>query len=189
MTSSSKGAGDRKIQVIKVVREVVSGLGIKEAKDIVESAPKALFTRVDRKAAEAAKVKLAEAGALVRVKKSSPANRATRSETVNAQLTAVLGQFVELLGSPAAAAASLGIESSQLSPTGIRADHDRLSQLGRIQIVGSEFTKYWNRALFSDWLRTPNGHLNFSSPLQMLDLGETETVIAAIRSDAYGVYA
>ncbi|ATD69772.1 MULTISPECIES: 50S ribosomal protein L7/L12 [Gordonia] len=63
-----EGAGDKKIQVIKVVREVVSGLGLKEAKDLVEGAPKALLEKVDKDAAEAAKAKLEEAGAKVSVK-------------------------------------------------------------------------------------------------------------------------
>ena len=63
-----KSAGDKKIQVIKVVREVVSGLGLKEAKDLVESAPKALLEKVSKEDAEAAKTKLAEAGAAVSLK-------------------------------------------------------------------------------------------------------------------------
>ncbi len=63
-----EGAGDKKIQVIKVVREIVSGLGLKEAKDLVEGAPKALLEKVDKEAAEAAKAKLEEAGAKVAVK-------------------------------------------------------------------------------------------------------------------------
>ncbi|GAB05960.1 50S ribosomal protein L7/L12 [Gordonia amarae] len=63
-----EGAGDKKIQVIKVVREIVSGLGLKEAKELVESAPKALLEKVDKEAAEAAKAKLEEAGAKVAVK-------------------------------------------------------------------------------------------------------------------------
>ncbi len=63
-----EGAGDKKIQVIKVVREIVSGLGLKEAKELVESAPKALLEKVDKEAAEAAKAKLEEAGAKVSVK-------------------------------------------------------------------------------------------------------------------------
>ena len=54
--------------VIKVVREIVSGLGLKEAKDLVESAPKALLEKVDKEAAEAAKAKLEEAGASVSLK-------------------------------------------------------------------------------------------------------------------------
>lgn len=62
------GAGDKKIQVIKVVRELVSGLGLKEAKDLVEGAPKAILEKVDKEAAEAAKAKLEEAGASVSVK-------------------------------------------------------------------------------------------------------------------------
>lgn len=63
-----EAAGDKKIQVIKVVREVVSGLGLKEAKDLVEGAPKAILEKVDKDAAEAAKAKLEEAGAKVSVK-------------------------------------------------------------------------------------------------------------------------
>ena len=63
-----ESAGDKKIQVIKVVREVVSGLGLKEAKDLVESAPKAILEKVAKDAAEAAKAKLEEAGAKVAVK-------------------------------------------------------------------------------------------------------------------------
>ncbi|MHA6792697.1 50S ribosomal protein L7/L12 [Pseudonocardia bannensis] len=58
-------AGDKKIQVIKVVRELVSGLGLKEAKDLVESAPKPILEGVAKDAAEAAKAKLEEAGAKV----------------------------------------------------------------------------------------------------------------------------
>jgi len=61
-------AGDKKIQVIKVVREVVSGLGLKEAKDLVEGAPKALLEKVSKDDAEAAKTKLEEAGAKVSLK-------------------------------------------------------------------------------------------------------------------------
>lgn len=61
-------AGEKKIQVIKVVREVVSGLGLKEAKDLVEAAPKAILEKVDKAAAEAAKEKLEAAGASVSVK-------------------------------------------------------------------------------------------------------------------------
>ena len=63
-----EAAGDKKIQVIKVVREVVSGLGLKEAKDLVEAAPKPLLEAVSKEAADAAKAKLEEAGAQVSVK-------------------------------------------------------------------------------------------------------------------------
>ncbi|WP_433682495.1 50S ribosomal protein L7/L12 [Nocardia sp. CA-119907] len=63
-----EGAGEKKIQVIKVVREIVSGLGLKEAKDLVESAPKPILEKVAKEAAEAAKAKLEEAGAKVSVK-------------------------------------------------------------------------------------------------------------------------
>src|SRR5919204_4052135 len=60
-----EAAGDKKIQVIKVVRELVSGLGLKEAKDLVESAPKPILEAVAKDAADAAKAKLEEAGATV----------------------------------------------------------------------------------------------------------------------------
>ncbi|MEO9326959.1 50S ribosomal protein L7/L12 [Gordonia aurantiaca] len=63
-----ESAGDKKIQVIKVVREVVSGLGLKEAKDLVESAPKPLLEKVSKEDAEAAKAKLEEAGAKITLK-------------------------------------------------------------------------------------------------------------------------
>jgi large subunit ribosomal protein L7/L12 len=63
-----EGAGDKKIQVIKVVREVVSGLGLKEAKELVESAPKPILEKVAKEAAEAAKEKLEAAGAKITIK-------------------------------------------------------------------------------------------------------------------------
>ncbi|MBQ0922832.1 MULTISPECIES: 50S ribosomal protein L7/L12 [Saccharopolyspora] len=63
-----EGAGDKKIQVIKVVREIVSGLGLKEAKELVEGTPKAILEKVDKEKAEEAKGKLEEAGASVSVK-------------------------------------------------------------------------------------------------------------------------
>ncbi|HNP88169.1 MAG TPA: 50S ribosomal protein L7/L12 [Kouleothrix sp.] len=61
-------AGANKIQVIKVVRELVSGLGLKEAKDLVESAPKPVKEAVSKEEAEATKAKLVEAGATVDIK-------------------------------------------------------------------------------------------------------------------------
>ena len=63
-----EAAGDKKIQVIKVVREVVSGLGLKEAKDLVDAAPKAVLEKVAKDAAEKAKEALEAAGAKVSVK-------------------------------------------------------------------------------------------------------------------------
>ena len=60
-------AGDKKIQVIKVVRELTS-LGLKEAKDLVDAAPKAVLEKVNKDDAEKAKAKLEEAGAAVEVK-------------------------------------------------------------------------------------------------------------------------
>ena len=63
-----EGAGDKKIGVIKVVREIVSGLGLKEAKDLVDGAPKPLLEKVAKEAAEEAKAKLEAAGATVTVK-------------------------------------------------------------------------------------------------------------------------
>jgi large subunit ribosomal protein L7/L12 len=63
-----EGAGEKKIGVIKVVREIVSGLGLKEAKDLVDGAPKALLEKATKEAAEDAKAKLEAAGATVSVK-------------------------------------------------------------------------------------------------------------------------
>jgi large subunit ribosomal protein L7/L12 len=63
-----EAAGDKKIGVIKVVREIVSGLGLKEAKDLVDSAPKPLLEKVTKEAADEAKGKLEAAGATVTVK-------------------------------------------------------------------------------------------------------------------------
>ncbi len=63
---TSAGAG--KINVIKVVREVVAGLGLKEAKDLVDAAPKAIKEGVSKDEAEDIKAKLTEAGATVEIK-------------------------------------------------------------------------------------------------------------------------
>jgi large subunit ribosomal protein L7/L12 len=62
-----EGAGDKKIQVIKEVRSLTS-LGLKEAKDLVDSAPKPLLERVNKEAADKAKAALEGAGASVTVK-------------------------------------------------------------------------------------------------------------------------
>ena len=61
-------AGDKKIDVIKVVRQVVSGLGLKEAKDLVDAAPKPVLEKVNKEEAEKAKAALEEAGATVELK-------------------------------------------------------------------------------------------------------------------------
>jgi large subunit ribosomal protein L7/L12 len=60
-------AGDKKIQVIKVVRELTS-LGLKEAKDLVDGAPKPVVEKASKEDAEKAKTKLEEAGAQVEMK-------------------------------------------------------------------------------------------------------------------------
>ena len=61
-------AGGNKIAVIKIVREVVAGLGLKEAKDLVDAAPKALKEGVSKAEGEEIKAKLTEAGATVELK-------------------------------------------------------------------------------------------------------------------------
>ena len=61
------GAGDKKIQVIKVVREI-TGLGLKEAKDLVDGAPKPVKEGVSKDEANAIKAKLEEQGAAVELK-------------------------------------------------------------------------------------------------------------------------
>ena len=58
----------KKVAIIKAVREVVPGLGLKEAKDIVEGAPKTLKEAASKEDAEAIKKKLTEAGATVEIK-------------------------------------------------------------------------------------------------------------------------
>jgi large subunit ribosomal protein L7/L12 len=62
-----EGAGDKKIQVIKAVREI-TGLGLKEAKELVEGAPKAVKEKIGKEEAEELKTKLEEAGAAVAIK-------------------------------------------------------------------------------------------------------------------------
>ena len=62
-----ESAGEKKIQVIKVVRELTS-LGLKEAKDLVDGAPKPVLAKAPKEAAEKAKAALEEAGAGVTVK-------------------------------------------------------------------------------------------------------------------------
>ena len=61
-------AGDKKINVIKAVRDVVPALGLKEAKDLVEAAPKAIKEGVSKAEAEEIKKKFEEAGATVELK-------------------------------------------------------------------------------------------------------------------------
>jgi large subunit ribosomal protein L7/L12 len=61
------GAGDKKIQVIKVVREL-TGLGLKEAKDLVDGAPKTMKEKVSKQEAADMKAKLEEQGASVEIK-------------------------------------------------------------------------------------------------------------------------
>ncbi len=61
-------SGANKIQVIKALRELVPTLGLKEAKDLVDGAPKEVMTQVNKKTAEEAKAKLAAAGATVELK-------------------------------------------------------------------------------------------------------------------------
>jgi large subunit ribosomal protein L7/L12 len=61
------GAGDKKIQVIKVVREI-TGLGLKEAKDLVDGAPKPVKEKVTKQEAADMKAKLEEQGASVEIK-------------------------------------------------------------------------------------------------------------------------
>ena len=63
-----KDVGSEKIKVSKVVREVVSGLGLKEAKDLVEAAPKAIKEGATKEEAEAIKKKFEEVGATIEIK-------------------------------------------------------------------------------------------------------------------------
>lgn len=63
-----KDAGAEKIKVIKVVREVIAGLGLKEAKDLVEAAPKTIKEGASKEEAEKIKAKFAEVGAVIEIK-------------------------------------------------------------------------------------------------------------------------
>jgi large subunit ribosomal protein L7/L12 len=63
-----KEGGPKKIQVIKVIREVISGLGLKEAKDMVDGAPKTIKEGASKAEAEEIKKKLEEQGAVVELK-------------------------------------------------------------------------------------------------------------------------
>jgi len=63
-----QSAGGNKIAVIKIVREIVAGLGLKEAKDLVDGAPKALKEGVSKAEADEIKQKLTDAGATVEIK-------------------------------------------------------------------------------------------------------------------------
>ena len=63
-----KDAGAKKLNVIKVVREVKSGLGLKEAKDLVDNAPSTLFEGISKDAAEEYKKKFEEVGAVIEIK-------------------------------------------------------------------------------------------------------------------------
>ena len=63
-----KEAGAKKLNVIKVVREVKPGLGLKEAKDLVDNCPSTLAEAVSKEAAEELKKKLEDAGAVIEIK-------------------------------------------------------------------------------------------------------------------------
>ena len=63
-----KDAGAEKIKVIKVVREVIAGLGLKEAKDLVEGTPKTIKEGASKEEAEKIKAKFAEVGATIEIK-------------------------------------------------------------------------------------------------------------------------
>ena len=63
-----KEAGTKKLNVIKVVREIKPGLGLKEAKELVDGAPSTLAEGIAKEAAEEMKKKLEEAGAVVEIK-------------------------------------------------------------------------------------------------------------------------
>ncbi len=66
-TVNLTGAGDKKIQTIKVIREITQ-LGLKEAKDLVDSCPKPVVENVSKEEAETVKKKLEEAGATAEIK-------------------------------------------------------------------------------------------------------------------------
>ena len=66
-TSCSPAAGQQKIQVVKAVKDLL-GVGLKDAKDLVDAAPKAIMEKATKADADAAKAKLEEVGATVELK-------------------------------------------------------------------------------------------------------------------------
>jgi large subunit ribosomal protein L7/L12 len=207
-----ESGGDKKIGVIKVVREVVSGLGLKEAKDLVESAPTVLLRNAKRSDALEAHSKLTSAGgkvilpASLKDESSNPsiASHRPRYQTGtkvaapetgtgatrnNPAAADVLHKYIELLGNRAFAASHLGVSADQLIPETFVPNHNQIVQIARTGAVGAAFSKYWNITLFADWLQTPNGHLNLNQPKNLINIGQIENVIGAIEADAFGSYA
>jgi large subunit ribosomal protein L7/L12 len=80
-----KSFGDNKINVIKAVREVVSGHGLNEAKDLVEAAPAKVKEGIGKEEAETIKAKLSEAGATLDIEWASSCARGRASETAPPQ--------------------------------------------------------------------------------------------------------
>ena len=107
-------AGENKINVIKVVREI-TGLGLKEAKDLVEGAPKAVKEGVDKKTAAELKKKLEDAGATVETKCSSLSLRghvvatAIQSLAMRGHVVAAAIQALALRGPVVAAAIQVDV--------------------------------------------------------------------------------
>ena len=61
--------------------------------------------------------------------------------------------------------------------------------LPRLAQVSRAFGEIWDLDLLEGWLATPNAHLNFDKPIDLIELGEIDQVISAIESAAWGVYA
>ena len=86
--------GPNKVKVIKVVREI-TGLGLKEAKDVVDGAPKVIKEQADKASAEDAKAKLEAEGAKVTLKQSVRKQRETNNNPAE-MLAFLLGYFIQL---------------------------------------------------------------------------------------------
>src|ERR1700710_2606183 len=97
-----EAAGDKKIQVIKEVRTLTS-LGLKEAKDLVDNAPKAVLEKVAKDAAEKAKAALAGAGATVPVRRPPPRTAAPGPPPLGRPAPAAFRQTRHAQATPSAA--------------------------------------------------------------------------------------
>jgi hypothetical protein len=104
----------------------------------------------------------------------------------------LLETYIGLFSSLAAALTNLNADYPDLADWlsgSTMPSHDQLLVITRTLSVAVEFARIWNITLFENWLVSPNAHLNFSNPSSLIELGETDAVMSAIESAAWGVYA
>ena len=186
-----EAAGDKKINVIKEVRALTK-LGLKEAKDLVEAAPRPVLEKVDKDTAHKARDALVHAGATVRTPATDlPITVLAGSTGHDAFLRAVRGTLLTML-TPVEVARALHAGEAELTEW---VDHPettdsalgmRLS--GLLEVAGA-FVAMWDADLFSAWLFNPNAHLDWTSPADVIAVGKASVVVSALESAACGVYA